>query len=202
MAFMGSIYLKTNKRLPSKKCSQVDKSVSTFSGHQIYRPCIRHKQARMPMCTIDLNPSNEDTDWVIVDVAIHCDESTLQENMSATVEQNAKSLVRVALRDAPAELSVVLCSDDEIQTINSKWRGVDKPTDVLSFPQDDPDGVVLGDVIISVNTAQRQADDANISFLDEIRILLVHGLLHLLGYDHEGAVEGDWLVVSYLFRYS
>lgn len=101
------------------------------------------------------------------------------------------------LRDAACELSVSLVSDAAMRGVNSKWRGVDSATDVLAFPQDDPDKVVLGDVVVSVETANRQADELGLALRDEIRILLLHGLLHLLGYDHEGETEGDWLVVSF-----
>lgn len=87
------------------------------------------------------------------------------------------------------ELSVVICNDDYIRRLNKEWRGEDFPTDVLSFPQDQLPGILstwlLGDVIISVDTSTRQADERGHSVLDEMRILLVHGLLHILGYDHE-----------------
>lgn len=113
----------------------------------------------------------------------------------ADAEDDAKSLVRMVLRDKSAELSMVFVSDIAMRETNSKWRGVDDTTDVLSFPQNDPDNVVLGDIMISVETATRQAEMGGIGLRDEVRILMVHGVLHLLGYDHEGAIEGDWLVV-------
>lgn len=90
----------------------------------------------------------------------------------------------------------MLTTDTAIQALNAKWRGVDAPTDVLSFPQDDPDRVVLGDVVVSVETAARQAAERSVTLRDEIRILLVHGVLHLLGYDHVGKTDGDWLVMA------
>ncbi len=77
--------------------------------------------------------------------------------------------------------------------MNNKYRGIDKPTDVLSFslqegalkyPEVESDKL-LGDIIISVETAQRQADNLNHSIEKELTILLIHGLLHLTGYDHE-----------------
>jgi rRNA maturation RNase YbeY len=84
---------------------------------------------------------------------------------------------------ADAELSLVLCSDDHIQGLNTQWRGKAAPTDVLSFPQEDED--FLGDLVISVPTAARQAAERGTPLGDELRVLMVHGLLHLLGYDHE-----------------
>lgn len=82
------------------------------------------------------------------------------------------------------ELSVVLCDDPFIRPLNAEWRQRDQATDVLSFPQDGPGGMVLGDVVISVETADRQARVAGHSFEDELRVLLAHGLAHLLGHDH------------------
>jgi probable rRNA maturation factor len=89
-----------------------------------------------------------------------------------------------------AELSVLLCGDPFIHDLNLKYRGYDKPTDVLSFPQDDPES--LGDIVISIETAIRQADNATWPLESEIALLGVHGILHLVGYDdadEEGAVE-------------
>lgn len=96
-------------------------------------------------------------------------------------------LERLRLRDA--ELSVLLVSDREMRSLNHRWRGLDRPTDVLAFAQREGAGGapagVLGDVVISVDTARRQAADRGHSLLREGDRLLVHGLLHLLGYDHE-----------------
>ena len=85
-------------------------------------------------------------------------------------------------------------TDDKfIRTLNNKYRGIDKPTDVLSFslqegaiksPEVESDKL-LGDIIISVETAQKQADNLNHSMEKELTVLLIHGLLHLTGYDHE-----------------
>jgi probable rRNA maturation factor len=94
-----------------------------------------------------------------------------------------------ALRRADDELSLVLVSDRVMHELNRSWRGADRPTDVLAFAQADgvggaPDGL-LGDVVISVDTARRQAVALGHSLVAESERLLVHGLLHLLGYDHE-----------------
>lgn len=85
-------------------------------------------------------------------------------------------------------------TDDKfIRSLNNKYRGIDKPTDVLSFslkegavksPEVESDKL-LGDIIISVETAQRQADTLNYSIEKELTVLLIHGLLHLTGYDHK-----------------
>jgi probable rRNA maturation factor len=88
-----------------------------------------------------------------------------------------------------AELSVVLTDDAGIQALNRQWRGKDTATDVLSFPQMDgeaPPGMplLLGDIVISHETATKQAREHGHPLEDEVRVLLVHGLLHLLGHNH------------------
>ena len=87
------------------------------------------------------------------------------------------------------EVSIVLCDDDFIQSLNAQYRGKDRPTDVLSFAQDDP--ALLGDIVISLPTAARQAEAAGWTLENEVTLLGVHGLLHLLGHDDETA-EGVW----------
>lgn len=91
---------------------------------------------------------------------------------------------------AGAELSLVLCDDAFIRPLNRDYRGKDAPTDVLSFAMQEGDDLladdpVLGDLVISVETATRQAAEQGHGVDAELRVLLVHGLLHLLGYDHE-----------------
>ncbi|KAK4534345.1 hypothetical protein CDCA_CDCA01G0370 [Cyanidium caldarium] len=91
--------------------------------------------------------------------------------------------------DGPVQLSVYLCDDRAIRRLNAQYRGVDVPTDVLSFPQSTHG--LLGDVVISLETAARQAGagDASEVLRDEVRVLLVHGIVHLLGHDHEHGEE-------------
>lgn len=103
-----------------------------------------------------------------------------------------KMLYKLALSEA--ELSVVLCDDSYIWELNREHRGKDRPTDVLSFPQAEfsaPERPrvgeslqLLGDVVISLVTAQRQADSRRRSLESEVRFLLAHGVLHLVGHDH------------------
>ncbi|KAL4189332.1 hypothetical protein AMTRI_Chr08g206510 [Amborella trichopoda] len=93
------------------------------------------------------------------------------------------------------ELSVLLCNDDFIRKLNKEWRDEDHATDVLSMSQHilgfDLPILMLGDIVISVETAARQAEERGHTLLDEIHILLVHGLLHLLGFDHELSDEAE-----------
>lgn len=93
------------------------------------------------------------------------------------------------------ELSVMLCNDEFICKLNKEWRGEDHPTDVLSMSQHVPElklpVLMMGDIVISVETAARQAAERGHSLLDEIRILVIHGMLHLLGFDHEISDEAE-----------
>ena len=103
------------------------------------------------------------------------------------VEVSSAVLLYLDLFDA--ELSILLCDDATIHPLNRDYRGKDKPTDVLSFSQREGefafvDDNVLGDVIISLDTTIRQAMERKHTVQTELRVLLVHGILHLLGYDH------------------
>lgn len=89
-----------------------------------------------------------------------------------------------------AEVSVTFTDDEKIRELNAEYRNIDRATDVLSFPMFDeealPDGrVSLGDIVISLERAQAQADEYGHSFERETAFLIVHSVLHLLGYDHE-----------------
>ena len=81
-----------------------------------------------------------------------------------------------------SEVSITLTNDDEIHALNRQWRGIDKPTNVLSFELGDP--MLLGDIYISLDTVARQAADAKISVAEHTAHMVVHGTLHLMGYDH------------------
>ncbi|WP_273265015.1 rRNA maturation RNase YbeY [Flexistipes sinusarabici] len=86
------------------------------------------------------------------------------------------------------EISLLILDDAKIREINRLYRGIDKPTDVLSFPMNPEESAakyMIGDVVISADKAKKQAEDADISFERELAYLYIHGLLHLLGYDHE-----------------
>ena len=101
-----------------------------------------------------------------------------------------------------AEVSVTFVDDDGIRELNNKFRGMDKPTDVLSFPLLDYEGESeepffdelchnLGDIVISLERAMAQANEFGHSFEREVAFLTAHSMLHLLGYDHEISEEDD-----------
>jgi len=119
-----------------------------------------------------------------------------------TVRNNVKSLVSKAevthriermmreLQLDQEEVSFLLTDDEQIHDLNKQWRGKDKPTDVLAFPLREGEfpelrGGLLGDVVISLETADRQAREHGHSLREEAVFLLAHGLLHLLGWDHD-----------------
>jgi len=91
------------------------------------------------------------------------------------------------------DLSVVIDSDEVLKELNQQYRGLDQPTDVLSFSANDLDletgHNILGDIVISYPQAEKQAVDANHTVNKEIQLLIIHGVLHLLGYDHSNEKE-------------
>ena len=91
----------------------------------------------------------------------------------------------IAAVDLQGEVSVLLTGDEAIRALNRQYRHQDKPTDVLSFPASELAAGIAGDLVISLETVQRQAAMRGHSLEMEIKILLLHGLLHLAGYDHE-----------------
>jgi probable rRNA maturation factor len=108
----------------------------------------------------------------------------------------AKRLLQSERRSPQLEVSLLLCDDATIQTLNRDYRGQDHATDVLSFPQeegppmllgmaDDALPSTLGDVVISLETASRQATEHGWTLQEEVEALLAHGIFHLLGYDHD-----------------
>jgi probable rRNA maturation factor len=105
----------------------------------------------------------------------------------------AATLVEVGKRVHPdAEISVRLCDDDEIRALNLAWRNKDKATNVLSFPSPAGDrGPLLGDIVVAFEYVSEEARDAGRSLRDHLAHMLVHGMLHLLGFDHENESEAE-----------
>ena len=98
-----------------------------------------------------------------------------------------------------AELAVMLTDDSGIRTLNNNWRGIDKPTNVLSFPALQPTGTatpsdvprMLGDIAIAYETTRKEADDEQKPFDHHLSHLAVHGFLHLIGHDHENDDDAE-----------
>lgn len=115
------------------------------------------------------------------------------EGWPEALEAVAETAIRAALKQSEAEVigvtevSVVLTDDAEQRELNRQWRGFDKSTNVLSFPQIEPFAPVsglLGDITLARETVEKEAEEMGISFEAHFTHLVVHGFLHLLGYDH------------------
>ena len=102
-----------------------------------------------------------------------------------------KVLIALRVDDDINEVSIAIIDDDAMRTLNRQFRKRNKTTDVLTFPADASDadpqahGRPLGDIVISADQARRQATDQHHSLATEVRYLILHGILHALGYDHE-----------------
>ena len=96
-----------------------------------------------------------------------------------------KLIEEISLSLSDKEIELIFTDNAEMQEINLNTRGFDKPTDVLSFPYDDMPNVPLGSIVISANFVEEKSKVYGHSFQDEFILLFIHGVLHLLGYDHE-----------------
>jgi len=94
-----------------------------------------------------------------------------------------------------AEVSLCLADDARLRALNLRWRGLDKPTNVLSFPAAPPGrpagSITLGDIALSYETLAREASELGVPLADHYRHLVAHGFLHLIGYDHGKAKEAE-----------
>jgi probable rRNA maturation factor len=118
---------------------------------------------------------------------------------AAVTEAMLKRAARAALLGAPGEtqgtyqVTILLTTDAEMKELNRTWRGKDAPTNVLSFPAGDKLGEpgLLGDIALAYETILQEARDSGIRFADHVQHLVVHGLLHLLGFDHMNDKEAE-----------
>ena len=145
---------------------------------------------------------------MMLDVAI---ESDAEWDSSAGLEPLVRRAAEAAIAESafpelvkatrPVELSVRLTCDEEVRKLNAEWRGKDKPTNVLSFPMAEADELegadepgpelMLGDVVLARGVCEAEARDKNVSVEDHAAHLIVHGTLHLLGYDHMDEAEAE-----------
>ena len=130
----------------------------------------------------------------ITEVLVVAEAWQAEPDAEAVIQRAVAAAAEIADADiGEAELAVMLTDDAGIRTLNLNWRGIDNPTNVLSFPALPPTGAVgpddaprmLGDIAIAYETARREADDEQKLFDHHLSHLAVHGFLHLLGYDHE-----------------
>jgi probable rRNA maturation factor len=136
----------------------------------------------------------------ISDVLVVAECWQTEADAEAVIHRAIAAAAEIANADhGEAELAVMLTDDDGIRTLNSNWRGIDKPTNVLSFPALQPTGPVgpddaprmLGDIAIAYQTTRKEADDEQKPFEHHLSHLAVHGYLHLIGYDHENDADAE-----------
>jgi len=134
-------------------------------------------------------------DSYLIDVMVEVEMASAPEDVAMLLETAVRATLTHEEQQPPLELSVLLTDDAQIQQMNRDFRGVDKPTDVLSFPagealpgMEDADPY-LGDIAISVPYAAWQAAQAGHDLAGELQLLVIHGVLHLLGYDHDDPEE-------------
>jgi probable rRNA maturation factor len=142
----------------------------------------------------------------MLEVAIETDEEWDSSGFSEQLIRRAaeaaiaeSSFPQLATGPRPVEISVLLASDDKVRDLNAEYRGKHKPTNVLSFPMVDPDDLrntnvvglelLLGDVILALGVCEAEAADKGVSVEQHATHLLIHGTLHLLGYDHHDDKE-------------
>lgn len=130
-----------------------------------------------------------------LEIDIRCADASWQPD-SAQIEAVVRRAAVAALDGVsrPASLNVLLTGDAEMAELNARWRGKDGPTNVLSFPSDDVaalpgEPLFLGDIAVARETLEREAHRDKVPFTDHLAHLIVHGVLHLRGYDHETEQE-------------
>jgi probable rRNA maturation factor len=139
---------------------------------------------------------------MMLDIAIEADpEWDSSSGWAALARKAAEAAIaesafpQLSKSERPVELSIRLTSDEEVKALNARWRGKDKPTNVLSFPQCDSDELdhmapagpelMLGDIVLARGVCEREAEEKGVALEQHAAHLLVHGTLHLLGYDHQ-----------------
>jgi probable rRNA maturation factor len=138
-----------------------------------------------------------------IQIAVEADgwpEEEKLETVSGHVLEAASAFLKAEEKQpfpaVPPEVSLVFSDDAQVRAINAEWRGQDKPTNVLSFPAfplvpGGKPGPMLGDIVIARETVEREAADLDKSFDDHLTHLMVHGFLHLFGYDHMNSEEAE-----------
>jgi len=114
------------------------------------------------------------------------------EPAAAQTVRDAIAAAATMLSTRNGELGIVLTDDSSVRALNRQWRGIDKPTNVLSFPVRSFDGpAMFGDIVIAYETLRKECDDEDKNFLHHLAHLTVHGFLHLIGYDHQVEAQAE-----------
>ncbi len=127
-----------------------------------------------------------------VEIVRHDPAWTRAQVTDAILERAARAALSATTPDSPYRVTLVLTGDEEMRDLNRLWRGQDKATNVLSFPADPVrDRGFLGDLVLAYGTAGKEADEQGKSLSDHISHLVIHGMLHLLGFDHTEDDEAE-----------
>jgi probable rRNA maturation factor len=131
----------------------------------------------------------------LIDITVEAAEWTQLGNPSILAEEAIQAAIgesSIALTPN-SEVSVLFCNDAFLHKLNRIWRGIDKPTNVLSFPagKDAAAQGLLGDIVIGLETAAKEAAEAGIPLREHVAHLLIHGFLHLAGHDHDEAQQAE-----------
>lgn len=125
------------------------------------------------------------------------DKVEISDEINGIIEKVISEVLIYEEKSLDCEVSISFVDNEEIKELNRKYRGVDKETDVLSFPMEDEffvgEPILLGDIIISIEKAYEQAEDFGHSLFREISYLTAHSMFHLLGYDHMG--DGERIIM-------
>ncbi len=133
---------------------------------------------------------------ITLDIMIEAGDWSRLDDAEALAQKAAEAALAVTYEaDGEFEASVMLTDDAQIRELNRTWRGKDKPTNVLSFPAPDQPGSAgprhLGDIALAYETLVRESEEESKELAHHFAHLIVHGVLHLLGYDHEVEAEAD-----------
>ena len=138
---------------------------------------------------LDIDTVIETPGW---NEAFHPDrlaQTCIEACVKAQRSREQSAILKSALRKSSAEACVIFCADEKMRELNRQWRSIDKPTNVLSFPALHQAGsapfVALGDIFLGLETVKREALEQGKSFRAHTAHMIVHGFLHLIGYDHE-----------------
>lgn len=132
-----------------------------------------------------------------LDLSIECEGWETGEDLDALALRAVSAAFEVTggPTEEPVTISLLFADDTKIRSLNADWRDKDKPTNVLSFPAVHPPGLpgpqFLGDIVLAYETCAREAEEEDKTFVDHVTHLVIHGTLHLLGYDHIDEAEAE-----------
>jgi len=125
-----------------------------------------------------------------VNVALLDETAELETKYKNSLKKIALLVLKALGVPKDSELSISFIDDIKMRELNLSYRGIDRTTDVLSFPQiEGPDFSLLGDIVVSIETAERHSKSYGVTLHEELKKLIIHGILHLLGYDHKKKKE-------------